>query len=161
FEMLETDSNDKRYTICLMPGYQPLNGEEALALTRTRKYDSDIARGIRQQVVIHAMAVTISSASSLLRLDDVLQALGYSMSINRTMAEIRGFLSYGLSGDIKMSSINFEGEGRFAENGIWYYYVEEDSMLDIQQQMREHLGLEPYEQEELQDGLHSENASSL
>src|SRR5699024_7803644 len=126
-----------------------------------RKYDSDIARGKRQQEVIQTIAETISSASSLFRLDNVLQALGDNMTSNLTMAEIRGFLSYGLSDDIKMNSINFEGEGRFAENGIWYYYVEEDSKLEIQQLMREHLDLGPYEQEMLQDGLHSENASSL
>src|SRR5690606_21377009 len=45
YELWESDSNDKKNAIHLLPGEQLLNGEQALALARTRKYDSDIERG--------------------------------------------------------------------------------------------------------------------
>ena len=38
--------------IHLEKGYQHLNGEQALALARTRKIDSDAMRGQRQQLVV-------------------------------------------------------------------------------------------------------------
>ena len=50
----EMDSNDKKNAIHLEEGFQKLNGEEALALARTRKIDNDIERGKRQQLVVKA-----------------------------------------------------------------------------------------------------------
>ncbi|TKI93247.1 LytR family transcriptional regulator, partial [Bacillus cereus] len=47
----EQDSKDQAGMIHLEKGYQHLNGEQALALARTRKIDSDAMRGQRQQLV--------------------------------------------------------------------------------------------------------------
>lgn len=52
----EQDSKDQAGMIHLEKGYQHLNGEQALALARTRKIDSDAMRGQRQQLVIEAIA---------------------------------------------------------------------------------------------------------
>src|SRR5699024_9863663 len=54
YEFKESDSNDKKYAIHLMEGKQKLNGEETLALARTRKKDSDMERGKRQLEIIDA-----------------------------------------------------------------------------------------------------------
>lgn len=51
FQISEMDSNDQADAIQLEEGYQQINGEEALALARTRKYDSDVQRGVRQQEI--------------------------------------------------------------------------------------------------------------
>ena len=48
----EMDSNDNTDAIHLEEGFKKLNGEEALALARTRKIDNDIERGKRQQLVV-------------------------------------------------------------------------------------------------------------
>src|SRR5699024_3072312 len=56
FEISEMDSNDVQGAIHLMPGTQTLNGEQALALARTRKYDSDVERGKRQQQIVKQIA---------------------------------------------------------------------------------------------------------
>ena len=53
--MSEKDSKDRHNAIVLKPGNQHLNGEEALAVARTRKQDNDIERGKRQQQLIEAM----------------------------------------------------------------------------------------------------------
>src|SRR5690625_5785080 len=42
YELQEQDSKDRADAIHLYPGGQKLNGEEALALARTRKKDSDV-----------------------------------------------------------------------------------------------------------------------
>lgn len=49
------NSKDEPDAIHLKKGLQKLNGEEALALARTRHIDSDAMRGQRQQLVIEAI----------------------------------------------------------------------------------------------------------
>ncbi len=46
----------KQMQFTLKKGRQHLNGEEALALARTRHIDSDYMRGQRQQLVLEAIA---------------------------------------------------------------------------------------------------------
>src|SRR5690625_1334326 len=55
YEFKESDSDDKRDNIHLYPGVQNLNGEEALAFSRTRYKDSDIDRGKRQLELIDSV----------------------------------------------------------------------------------------------------------
>ena len=64
----EQDSNDKAGSIRLKKGIQELDGEEALALARTRKIDNDIERGKRQQLVLKAIidkAVSVGSITKV------------------------------------------------------------------------------------------------
>lgn len=51
----EQNSKDKAGAIHLEKGYQELDGEQALALARTRKIDNDIERGKRQQLIMQAI----------------------------------------------------------------------------------------------------------
>lgn len=145
YEMFEPDSGDERDSMHLLPGYQHLNGEETLALARSRKYDSDIERGKRQQEIIKVIADKVSSASSILKLEDLLEAVGTNMTSNLTMPEIRGFLSYALGGDIHIENINFQGIGDYMDDGGWYYLVDEESKLSIQEQLHNHLELDTIE----------------
>src|SRR5699024_5353757 len=55
YEFREQDSQDRANKIHLNPGVQKLDGEEALALARTRKLDNDIERGKRQQEIVKAL----------------------------------------------------------------------------------------------------------
>src|SRR5690625_4586129 len=59
YEFKESNSKDKRDSIHLMPGEQTLDGEEALALARTRKQDTDVMRGQRQLEIVDAMVVKL------------------------------------------------------------------------------------------------------
>ncbi|WP_424475209.1 LCP family protein [Oceanobacillus kimchii] len=141
FQISEMDSNDKADTIKLEEGYQQINGEEALALARTRKYDSDIQRGIRQQEIITAIVSKATQLSSVLKLEDVLIAIGDNMRTNFTFQEITSFSSYMINSSINIEKINLEGTGGYLDNGGWYYQVEEQSQQEITDQLREHLGL--------------------
>ncbi|WP_087974089.1 LCP family protein [Oceanobacillus rekensis] len=146
YEIVESDSGDVRDAIHLYPGYQLLDGEEALALARTRKYDSDVERGKRQQEILKEIAKEVTSASSLFKLEDVLTAVGSNMKTNLTFAEIRGFLSYGLNETIQIENVNLAGSGGYMENGGgWYYQVEEESRVQTQNELRYHLGLDSSE----------------
>ncbi|WP_047982607.1 LCP family protein [Ornithinibacillus contaminans] len=141
FEMYEQDSKDRKDKIHLLPGYQSLNGEEALALARTRKYDSDIERGMRQQEIIKAVVKEASSASSLFKLDNLLEAVGNNMTTNLTFDELKSFASYGLNKNIAINSVKLEGSGGYMDDGLWYYQVDEESRKSVEDELRTHLGL--------------------
>ncbi len=69
YAMSEKDSKDRHNAIVLKPGNQHLNGEEALAVARTRKQDNDIERGKRQQQLIEAMIKKAASIGSLNKME--------------------------------------------------------------------------------------------
>ncbi|MEC5423485.1 LCP family protein [Virgibacillus sp. C22-A2] len=142
YEMKESNSQNKKNTIHLYPGYQQVNGEEALALARTRKYDSDIARGKRQQEILKEVTNKATSASSVFKLEDLIVAVGSNMNTNLSFAEMRSFLSYGLDEKFSIEKINLDGDGDYMEDGIWYYHVEENSREKTQRKLRNHLDLE-------------------
>lgn len=72
----EQNSDGEMNQITLEEGYQTLNGEEALALARTRKIDNDVKRGERQQLLIEAIVKKhlalgqLQSIQMLLKLSD-------------------------------------------------------------------------------------------
>lgn len=150
YEISEPNSGNKRDSIHLYPGYQHLNGEETLALARTRKHDSDLQRGRRQQEILMTIADEVLSTSSLLKLDDVMTAVGKNMSTNLKMPEIRGFFSYALDGDIEIDTLNLDGIGDYMDDGVWYFQVDEESRQEIQETLRRHLDLEPFVEETFQ-----------
>ncbi|WP_042143721.1 LCP family protein [Paucisalibacillus sp. EB02] len=140
YEIVESNSMDKKNSIHLYPGNQQLNGEEALALARTRKYDTDVARGKRQQEIVKTIANKALSLSSIPKLDKVIEAIGNNMSTNLTFDELTKFQSYGLSHDLTIETVNFDGVGDY-DDGAWYYQVEEDSRIQIQEELQNHLEL--------------------
>ncbi|WP_163969628.1 LCP family glycopolymer transferase [Oceanobacillus halotolerans] len=138
----ESDSDDNKNAIYLEAGYQHLNGEEALALARTRKQDSDVERGKRQQEIITAVAKKATSASSVFKLGDVLDAIAPNMKTNLTFDHMKSFLAYGLDEEIKVEDVNLDGVGTRHEDGLWYYDVYEENRIEVEQELRQHLDLE-------------------
>ncbi|MFP7169911.1 LCP family protein [Terribacillus sp. 7520-G] len=141
YELYEQNSKDQKDAIHLEAGLQELNGEEALALARTRHYDNDIERGKRQQEIIKAMITKASSAGSVFKYDDLIQDVGDNLSTSLTFDQIKSFISYGTSNDLTINTLNLDGTGGKLSDGIWYYQVDPTSLADVQKQLREHLGL--------------------
>ena len=141
YELYEQNSKDQKDAIHLEEGLQELNGEEALALARTRHYDNDIERGKRQQEIIKAMITKAASAGSVFKYDDLIQDVGDNLSTSLTFNQIKSFISYGTSNDLKINTLNLDGTGGKLSDGIWYYQVDPTSLADVQKQLREHLDL--------------------
>ncbi|WP_026907563.1 LCP family protein [Paucisalibacillus globulus] len=141
YEMYEMDSHDKVDAIHLLPGEQVLTGEEALAIARTRKYDNDVERGLRQQEIIKAIFEKATSVSSLFKLGSVLDAIGTNMSTNLSFSQMTSFISYVTDEAVDIESIQLEGSGGYMEDGGWYYQVDEESKQQISQALREHLNI--------------------
>ncbi|MEG0472772.1 MAG: LCP family protein, partial [Solibacillus sp.] len=108
YKLNELDEFDKR-TVNLQPGLQTLNGREALALARTRKLDSDIERGKRQQEIIKAIATKAASFSSITKYDAILEAVGNNMKTDMTFDEMKSFFSYLSNGMPRIDALTLEG----------------------------------------------------
>lgn len=139
YEFRESNSMDKRDAIHLLPGEQLLDGEEALALARTRKHDNDIERGKRQIDIIKAALDKTLSVSSVLKYDDVIRAVGDNLTTNMTFSEIKSFVAYGASGlNLDVESYTLEGTDYWPEN-VYYWLIDEEKLQETQLTLKNHL----------------------
>ncbi|TCN26731.1 LCP family protein [Mesobacillus foraminis] len=137
----EQDSKDKAGAITLEKGLQTLNGEEALALARTRKIDNDIERGKRQQLIIKAIISKAASAKSVANYTDVMEAIGENMSTDLRFNEMVSFIDYATAGNkLSTETLNLAGaDSRI--NGIYYYQLDEAALAQTKLELQTHLGL--------------------
>ncbi len=68
-------------TINLLPGYQKLNGYQALDFVRFRHTDSDLYRNARQQTFVRAFKDQVRSSFSLTKLPKVIKALTRNIEV--------------------------------------------------------------------------------
>lgn len=139
YEFREQDSKDRPNQIHLFPGEQRLNGEEALALARTRKLDNDIERGKRQQEIVKALVNQATSLGSVFKFDDILVAIAENMRTDMTFREMKSFISYGLNGKgIQLETLTLEGED-YRPSGTYYWKLDELSLAEAKSTLKEHL----------------------
>ncbi|MGI8315498.1 LCP family protein [Halobacillus mangrovi] len=142
FDITEQNSADQAGAIELEEGYQRLNGEEALALARTRKYDSDLARGQRQMDLIQEIVRQSMTTSSMSNFSEILNSISNNLKTNLTFDEMISFKDYFLEKQgLSFEKMQLQGEG-MRKNGVWYYDVYEDSLLSTKSELRTHLNLE-------------------
>src|SRR5699024_1136848 len=140
FEFNEQDSRDKANAIHLKKGKQKLNGEEALALARTRKIDNDIERGKRQQMILEAMLDRAISLNSVLKYDDIIEAVGENMTTNLTFSDIKSLIAYGTNGKPDIESLSLKGRD-YQPSGTYYWQLEEEGLVDVKHKLQKHLDL--------------------
>jgi LCP family protein required for cell wall assembly len=104
--------------IDLEPGYQKLDGEQALDYVRYRHTDSDLYRTARQQLFIEALKDRFASGFSLLQAPAIIGSMKHSIEIGRagggspSMDEILSYagLAYHLqAGHLFRNSLNRNG----------------------------------------------------
>ena len=140
YELLELDEFDNR-VVNLQPGLQKLNGSEALALARTRKKDSDIERGKRQQEILKAIAKEAAKPTSILKYDDIIDAVADNTKTNMTFSEMKSMLAYLSSGVPRIDSVYLEGSDD-TSTGIYYYQLDDESLNEAKYILKNHLGLD-------------------
>lgn len=141
YELREMDSKDRKDKIHLMPGKQELNGEEALALARTRKLDNDIERGKRQQEILKAVASKATSFESVFKYDNLIHAVGNNMTTNMKFSEMKSFISYGLKkGKPEIENLSLEGSD-YQPSNTYYWLLDEGSLAEVKEELQSHLGI--------------------
>ncbi|PAE19735.1 transcriptional regulator [Bacillus sp. 7504-2] len=136
----EMDSKDRKNAINLKPGIQELNGEEALALARTRKKDSDIERGKRQQEIIKAIVNKAVSVQGITKYADIIEAVGDNLATDLTFKDMNAFIDYALAGtSLQIDTLTLKGEDYY-KSGIYYYQLDDDELSVTKQILKSHLG---------------------
>ncbi|WP_160722731.1 LCP family glycopolymer transferase [Bacillus sp. USDA818B3_A] len=128
--------------VSLDVGKYHLNGTEALMYARMRHQDplGDFGRQQRQREVISKIVAKGKSFSTLTKYDDILEALEDNIKTNLTLDDMIGIQSTYKPAAEKMDSLQVDGEGKIVD-GIWYYYVDDETRQELSNQLREHLGL--------------------
>ncbi|MEJ8548483.1 LCP family protein [Brevibacillus borstelensis] len=136
----EQDSNDRPRAIKLKKGLQTLNGEEALALVRTRKIDSDMERGKRQQLVLEAIFHKTLSFGSVTKYGALLEALGDNVKTNLRLSDLEAFYQFAKGSSVDIEKMQLKGSNLYLNN-IYYYKLDEQDLAEIRKTLQEHLGL--------------------
>ncbi|WP_232697359.1 LCP family protein [Brevibacillus daliensis] len=139
----EQDSNDRPGAIRLEKGLQTLNGEEALALARTRKIDSDAERGKRQQLIMEAILDKTLSFSTITKSGAILDAMGDHIKTNLTRTEMYDLLQFGKNhSQLQIEKMQLAGSDIHI-NGIYYYQLDDGQLDEIIKTLQQHLGYQP------------------
>ncbi|WP_199484544.1 LCP family protein [Peribacillus glennii] len=141
YELREQDSKDRAGAIHLQPGVQTVNGEQALALARTRKQDTDIMRGERQQEILKAIMKKATSVGAVTKYTDVMQAVGDNMTTNLKFGQMKSFISYVTNDSgLNIESVKLEGSD-LRLSGVYYYQINEMSLIEAQSALKQHLNI--------------------
>ena len=140
YEMYEMDSHDTKNAIHLLPGEQRLNGEEALALARTRKYDSDIERGKRQQEIIKSIFDRALSVNAVLNYNRLLSAVGDNMATDVSSKDMKNLSTYLLDKDFNIETLTLKGSDMTTD--LYYYKLDETHLEQVKRELKNHLKLE-------------------
>ncbi|MBJ8100860.1 LCP family protein [Bacillus cereus group sp. N11] len=153
-EFSEQDSNDNADAIHLKKGVQKLNGEEALALARTRHIDSDAMRGQRQQLVIEAILKKITNVGSVTKVGNIIDDINGQFVTNLTFDDMLSFYKYGA--DSSVEKLQIQGDDCYMEKGddtcsksagggrTYYYNPDKKALANVTNELRTHLGLPAY-----------------
>lgn len=143
-------------TVYIKPGWQKLNGEQALAYARCRHLyiESDLARNRHQQEIITALAKKALKIRSQKEFENILDAVSNNIATNMSMKEIlssydilKSMISNSLKGEemvnIKKSYLEVYSLpvnlGRSVTSALGHY---PGSIDDITKMMRTNLGKE-------------------
>ena len=134
----EMDSNDRMGSIVLEEGYQTLNGEEALALARTRKIDNDVKRGERQQLIIEAIIKKALNIGSVTKYTGIAETVGSNMKTNMRLRDMTAIAQNGLKDSFAIQTHIFEWSS-FTERGMDLVKIDPSSFDAIQSELNSSL----------------------
>lgn len=134
----EMDSNDQTGSIYLEEGFQTLDGEQALALARTRKIDDDVARGHRQQLIIQAIIKKALSFQSVTKYTSIAETVGSNMKTNMRLSDMTAIAQTGLNQNFEIESHVFEWSS-FMERNMDLVRIEPNSFSTIQKELQDSL----------------------
>lgn len=162
-QQLCTDDSSRETEICINPGYQTLNGEQALVYARNRKalVNGDFGRNQHQQEIIMALANKVKTINSVGKFNDILNTVSNSLDTNLTPKQMLSFYNIGkdimkksLSSDeaniVNIQQLYLSGTSQMIYDErmrmVLYNYVpNKQSRDDIVKAMKENLGLEESE----------------
>ena len=162
-QQLCTDDSSRGGVICINPGYQTLNGEQALVFARNRKslVNGDFGRAQHQQEIIMALVNKMKTITKVSQFTQILDTISNSLDTNLTTKQILEFYNVGkdiikrsLSSEkadlINIQQLYLSGSSQMIYDErmrmVLYNYVPNtSSKKDIVQAMKENLELAEHE----------------
>ncbi|HBV23124.1 MAG TPA: alpha/beta hydrolase [Jeotgalicoccus sp.] len=145
FDMNEPNQHDKG-RVELEAGVQELDGEEALAVVRSRRVDSDLGRGNRQMELVEAVLNKVKSSGGLSKIDDLIKVVADNTRHNFTSKDIRQLASYYAFNDISFDSTQLRGTDFWNPgNGAYFYRADDEHLFVLSNTIRDILEIEPSE----------------
>lgn len=159
-----TDDSSRGGEVCIQPGRQTLNGEQALVFARNRKSlaNGDFGRAQHQQEIVMALINKMKTISDVSKFTDILNTISNSLDTNLTTKQILSFYNVGkdiikksLSADeadlISIQQLYLQGTGQMiyderARMVLWDYVPNKESRKDIIQAMKVNLELAEHEE---------------
>ena len=101
-----TDNSNREVEVCIKEGWQHLDGEGALVLSRNRKQlvNGDFGRGQNQQLVIQAMLQKVKTINNVSQFTKIFETISNSLDTNLTTKQILSF--YGIANDIVRTGLS-------------------------------------------------------
>lgn len=158
-KQLCTDNSSRDGEICIQPGRQVLNGEQALVFARNRKSfaNGDFARAQHQQEIVMALINKMKTITDVSTFMNILNTVSNSLDTNLTTKQILAFYNVGkdiikksLSSDeaelINIQQLYLDGVGQMiyderARMVLWDYIPNKNSRKDIIEAMKINLEL--------------------
>lgn len=163
-QVLCTDSSNREGDVCINPGRQVLNGEQALVFARNRKAfaDGDFRRAQHQQEIIKALVDKLKDINDVSTFMSILNTVSNSLDTNLTTKQILSFydvakniVKKSLSSDeadlVNIQQLYLSGTGQMiyderAKMVLWDYVPNPESRKEIIQSMKENLELTQHEE---------------
>ncbi|MCD8835125.1 LCP family protein [Staphylococcus arlettae] len=139
YNLSEPNTNDTG-KIKVKKGYQKLNGDEALAVARTRHNDSDLKRGQRQMELIKLLIAKAQKQNSFSKLDDVIKIVGNNSKHNLSSDEVKSLATTYLKSNLDIETTQLEGEDDYLNN-VYYYNPDINSIMKTSNLLRKDLDL--------------------
>ena len=140
FDMNEPNSMDKG-RIELEEGLQHLNGEETLAIARSRKYDGDLARGARQVDVVQKIIEKAKSTGALDNMDEILEIIQDNSQHNFSFKEIQSLASYYAFNTVDFKKEQLEGDN-YQPGNVYYYKPDPESLYTLSKKIRKDIHMD-------------------
>ncbi|PTE68014.1 LytR family transcriptional regulator [Staphylococcus epidermidis] len=137
---LNEPNSDDTGRIKIKKGYQKLNGDQALAVARTRHHDSDLKRGQRQMELIKILFQKAQNLKSIDKLDNVISIVGKNAKHNLTQKEIKSLAKMYLGGSTEIKTSQLKGKDDYL-NDIYYYHPSVKSIMEYSNLLRNDLDL--------------------
>ena len=137
---LNEPNSDDTGRIKIKKGYQKLNGDQALAVARTRHHDSDLKRGQRQMELIKILFQKAQNLNSIDKLDNVISIVGKNAKHNLTQKEIKSLAKMYLGGNTEIKTSQLKGKDDYL-NDIYYYHPSVKSIMEYSNLLRNDLDL--------------------
>lgn len=151
FDLNEPNTEDKG-RIKVKKGKRNLSGDEALAVVRSRKQDSDLERGKRQMEMIKAIIKKAQETNSINKLDDLVKIVGKNAEHNFSFEDIQNLATTYSSSKVKIKTEQVTGtDANF--NGVYFFNPDLDNLLELSNKLRKDLNLPKTKKTELMNYL--------